>query len=190
MGDFNFDLLSYATDNNTFDFLNTTVESGFLPLIYQLTRITETAGTLIDNIFSNNFEHETLNGNLLKKISDHLSQFAVVKRSVDISKATNYYKHDYKNFKEDLFLADFSIQDWSNLENQNIDSREKFNDFLWTVNFCVDRHADNMKQLWSGIKSIITTKIKSHHLISQIRVENVDYDDPKIIADKFNNIFC
>ena len=46
-----------------------------------------------------------------------------------------------------------------------------------------------MKQLWSGIKSIITTKIKSHHLISQIRVENVDYDDPKIIADKFNNFF-
>ena len=44
-----------------------------------------------------------------------------------------------------------------------------------------------MKQLWSGIKSIVTTKIKSHHLISQIRVENVDYDDPKIIADKFNN---
>ena len=50
-------------------------------------------------------------------------------------------------------------------------------------------HKNNMKQLWSGIKSIITTKIKSHHLISQIRVENVDYDDPKIIADKFNNVF-
>ena len=46
-----------------------------------------------------------------------------------------------------------------------------------------------MKKLWSGIKSIITTKIKFHHLISQIRVENVDYDDPKIVADKFNNFF-
>ena len=45
-----------------------------------------------------------------------------------------------------------------------------------------------MKQLWS-IKSIITAKIKSHHLISQIRVENVDYDDPKIITDKFDNFF-
>ena len=28
MGDFNFDLLNYVTDNNTFDFLNTIVESG------------------------------------------------------------------------------------------------------------------------------------------------------------------
>ena len=98
MGDFNFDLLNYATDNNTFDFLNTIVESGFLPLIHQPTRIIETTGTLIDNIFSNNFEHETLSGNLLIKISDHLPQFAVVKRSVDISKATKYHKHDYKNF--------------------------------------------------------------------------------------------
>ena len=54
-GDFNFDLLNYATDNNTFDFLNTIVESGFLPLIHQSTRITETTGTFIDNIFSNIF---------------------------------------------------------------------------------------------------------------------------------------
>ena len=52
-----------------------------------------------------------------------------------------------------------------------------------------ETHRSNMKQLWSGIKSIITTKIESHHLISQIRVENVDNDDPKIIVDKFNNFF-
>ena len=116
MGDFNFDLLNYATDNNTFEFLNTIVESGFLPLIHQPTRITEATGTLIDHIFSNNFEHETLSGNLLIKISDHLPQFAMVKRSVDINKTTKYYKHDHKNVKGDLFLADFSIQNWSKLE--------------------------------------------------------------------------
>ena len=52
-----------------------------------------------------------------------------------------------------------------------------------------ETNKNNMKQLWSGIKSITTTKIKSHHLISQIWVENVDYDDPKIIADNFNNFF-
>ena len=53
-----------------------------MPLIHQSTRITETTGTLIDNIFSNNFEHETLSLNLLIKISDHLPQFAVVKRGL------------------------------------------------------------------------------------------------------------
>ena len=163
MGDFNFDLFNYATDNNTFDFLNTIVQSGVLPLIHQLTHITETTGTLTDDIFSNNFEHETLSGNLLTKISDHLPQFAVVKRSVDISTATKYYKHDYKNFKEDLFLADFTIQIWSNLENQNIYSCEKFNDFLWRVNSCVDRYAPmkrlSTKQIKLHLKPWITNRI-------------------------------
>ena len=124
MGDFNFDLLNYATDNNTFDFLNTIVESGFLSLIHQPVRITE---TFIDNIFSNNFEHETLIGNLLIKISDYLPQFSKRLRGL---LTLIKHKHDYKNFKEDVFLADFSIQNWSNLENQNINSCEKFDDSL------------------------------------------------------------
>ena len=46
-----------------------------------------------------------------------------------------------------------------------------------------------MKQLWSGIKSIITLKPRSHQLISQIRIGNIDYDDPKDIANQLNKIF-
>ena len=46
-----------------------------------------------------------------------------------------------------------------------------------------------MKQLWSGIKSIITLKPRSQQLISQIRVDNIDYDDPKDIANQFNKFF-
>ena len=79
MDDFKFDLLNYATDNNTIDFLNTIVESGFLPLIHQPKHITETTRTLINNIFSNIFEHETVSGNLLNiKISDHLPNHSLL----------------------------------------------------------------------------------------------------------------
>ena len=46
-----------------------------------------------------------------------------------------------------------------------------------------------MKQVWSGIKSIITLKPRSQQLISQIRVGNIDYDDPKDIANQFNKFF-
>ena len=46
-----------------------------------------------------------------------------------------------------------------------------------------------MKQLWSGIKSIITLKPRCQQLISQIRVDNIDYDDPKDIANQFNKFF-
>ena len=55
IGDFNFDLLNYANDNDTFKFLNSFVENGLLPLIHQPTRITESSGTVTDNIFCDNF---------------------------------------------------------------------------------------------------------------------------------------
>ena len=87
----------------------------------------------------------------------------MVKRSVDINITTKYYKHDYKNFKEDLFLADFSIQNWSNLENENIDSFKNFNDFLWRVNSCVGKHAPmkrlSKKQIELHLKPWITNRI-------------------------------
>ena len=60
-------------------------------------------------------------------------------------------------------MADFTIQNWSNLENQNIDSCEKFNDFLWRVNSCVDRHAPmkrlSKKQIKLHLKPWITNRI-------------------------------
>ena len=46
-----------------------------------------------------------------------------------------------------------------------------------------------MKKLWSGIKSIITLKPRCQQLTSQIRVGNIDYDDPKHIANQFNKFF-
>ena len=46
-----------------------------------------------------------------------------------------------------------------------------------------------MKQLWSGIKSIIALKPRSQQLISQVRVDNIDYDDPKDIANQLNKFF-
>ena len=71
--------------------------------------------------------------------------------------------NDHSNFKENLFLADFSIQNWSNLENQNVDSCEKFNDFLWRVNVCIERHALmkrlSKKQIKLHLKPWITNRI-------------------------------
>ena len=79
MGDFNFDLLNYETGTGSAGFVNSIVQFGFLPLIHQPTRITGRSATIIDNIFANNFEHESMSGNLLLKISDHLPQFSTIK---------------------------------------------------------------------------------------------------------------
>ena len=49
------------------------------------------------------------------------------------------YKRDYSNFVDANFTDDVSIQNW-NANNSN-DTNSKFNDFLWRVEGCVDRHA-------------------------------------------------
>ena len=66
-------------------------------------------------------------------------------------------------------MDDFSIQNWINLENGNLDSNEKFNDFLCRVNLCVERHAPiekmSRKQIKLNLKPWITNKIikMMHH---------------------------
>ena len=141
MGDFNFDLLQYDTDNNSYDFLNSIVENSMLPFIHQPTRIIDSSATLIDNIFSNNIEFESISGNLFINLSDHLPQFLIIHRTEDRHKQANFYKHDYQKFDKESFQDDFSLQNWANLEKADLDASQKFDDFLWRVNSCViDMH--------------------------------------------------
>ena len=46
-----------------------------------------------------------------------------------------------------------------------------------------------MKKLWVDIRSIVNTKQRSHQLISQIKSDGKDYDNPKDIANIFNKFF-
>ena len=176
MGNFNFDLLQYEfdllqydTDNNSYDFLNSIVENGMLPFIHQPTRIIDSSATLIDNIFSNNIEDESISGNLFIKLSDHLPQFVIINRTEDRHKQANFYKHDYQKFDKESFQDDFSLQNWANLEKADLDASQKFDDFLWRVNSCVNRHAPLKKvvkkKLKLSLKPWITNKIikMMHH---------------------------
>ena len=98
-GDFNIDLLKYDSSNK--HFLNMMTSSGYLPHILHPTRITEYTSTIIDNIYSNNFEDNSIRGNILVQFADHLGQFL------------NFFKRDYSNFDENTFLEDIATQDWS-----------------------------------------------------------------------------
>ena len=78
MGDFNFNLLNYESHTETNDFLNTMISHYLLPHILQPTRVTDNSATVIDNIFSNNTEYNTLSGSILSRISDHFPQCLVM----------------------------------------------------------------------------------------------------------------
>ena len=70
MGDFNINLLSYDSHSQTNNFINLML-SHLLPHILHPTRITDHSATIIDNIFSNSLESDTISGRLLSQISDH-----------------------------------------------------------------------------------------------------------------------
>ena len=89
MGDFNVDLLKYEDDANTAVFRDKIYLTSLIPQITSPTRITSRLKTLIDNIFSIDANVETLSGNIVTNISDHLSQF--------LSFPLKYTPHKKKN---------------------------------------------------------------------------------------------
>ena len=78
LGDFNVNLLNYNEHNQTNEFLDSLACNSFMPLILKPTRITSHSSTLIDNIFSNVFDPDTVSGNLTATISGHLPQSAII----------------------------------------------------------------------------------------------------------------
>ena len=149
-GDFNIDLLKCDTNLNYSEFLNILVSFVFLPHILQPTRITEYSSTLIDNIYGNNFKQDTCSGNILIKFADHFSQFLSINKEVSKVKPIEVYKRDYKDFDEKSFIDDISIQKWTAIVTNDVNS--KFDDFLWRVEGCVDRHAPLKKMNKKQIK--------------------------------------
>ena len=162
LGDFNVDLLKYESNSKNRDFLNALTSYGFLPHILQPTRISDHSSTVIDNIYGNNFEQDSVSGNILIKFADHFSQFLSINKEVIRLKHNDIYKRDLSNFDEKLFIDDVSIQNWN--ANNLKDTNSKFNDFLWRVEGCVDRHAPIKKLTRKEIKKMSKPWINNYIL--------------------------
>ena len=74
LGDFNIDLLQYECHSYTNDFINSVVSHSFLPYIHQPTRVTDLSATVIDNIFCDITDFDTLTS----IIADHFAQFLFI----------------------------------------------------------------------------------------------------------------
>ena len=135
MGDFNINLLSSESHPESNDFILMLNSFFLLPYILQPTRITERSATLIDNIFANTYSMNAISGNLVSKISDHLPQLLIVDNIKVNYKILNYYKNDYTKFDEDKFINEFSVINWENISNTDLDANTKFNIFYQISQF-------------------------------------------------------
>ena len=138
-GDFNIDLLKIESVNSYLKFYNILNSHGLLPFIIHPSRVVEgQIPSLIDNIFSNNYQQYIVSGNIYFTLSEHFSQFAsVIREKIDVRKISMFGR-DYSKFSGDLFRDDVSIQRW---KEDSIDANVLMSDFVWRLDGCAERHA-------------------------------------------------
>ena len=136
MGDLNVDLLKYADDANTADFLDKIYSTSLIPQIRSPTRVTPRSKTLIDNIFSTDAYAETLSGNIVTNISDHLAQFhSFPLKQTPHKKKKEIYKRNYKNFNVGQFRSDLRNINWQEaLEINRKETNRSFKKFFTYLN--------------------------------------------------------
>ena len=114
-GDFNINLLNFDKHHLTEDFINTLGSLFLEPHILKPTRITSHSSTLIDNIFFNSIKYQTVSGNLLHDLTDHLPNFLIIEKFAFSIHKEKSFRRDYSNNDEEAFLNEFRSIDWSNL---------------------------------------------------------------------------
>ena len=119
MGDFNIDLVKYASATKTKEFYNLLCSHNFRPLILQPTRVTHRTATLIENIFINDIGCHSLGGNVTP-ISDHYLQFSHTNILQNrANKNITKYKRDFRNFNKREFEEELCGIDWLDTINEN-----------------------------------------------------------------------
>ena len=113
-GDFNIDLLNPNKHKMTEEFINTMYSMSYYPIITRPSRITSHCATLIDNIFTNDIENNTLSRPLINDISDHLPVFTVYDRNYKNNKPVK--NKEYRRVRSEESMIAFMCNE---LQTQN-----------------------------------------------------------------------
>ena len=141
MGDFNIDPLKCESCNYSHDFLSSLQRCYLTPAIDKPTRVRPTSATLFDNIFINDPDKVMACGNLITDLSDHFSQFCILK-SMKVKTRVKKSKMRDSRFSSDRLNADLSNVDWSALfANESNDVNSIFSSFYNKFNKLVNKHA-------------------------------------------------
>lgn len=265
MGDFNINILNSDNHLMTDSFVNNLATYFFQPHILHPTRITSHSATLIDNIFFNSLDHNTVSGNILSDVSDHLPNFLLINQIDTVKKDQTIYKRDYSSLNEKEFLGKFEQLDWGEVFQGINDVNQAFGTFYSTATNIIDQHIplrklskresklrrkpwitpalaisigmknklfrkyvktknqhhhiryklyrnklnhliklskrsyyldyfsankNNIKNMWKGIKQLISLKPEASKVPSKIIKSNEVITDPIRIANEFNNFFA
>jgi len=197
MGDYNIDLLAYATCNKIENFIDLMSSNYFFPLISQPTRIQSTSATLIDNIFCNVPHQSHVSGILYSAISDHLPIFTV-NDTQQVGSQNSSRSFQYRPFTSNnisLFNEKLQSIDWSEVYGI-LQCEEAYNYFSNKIMQCFEQSFpittrnvnEKRNQPWmnQALKKIICRKNRLYRLfLRRPTVFNeINYRTAKTIATR------
>ena len=153
--------MQYEHSSLSNDFINMMISKSFLPYT---TRVTDHSAAVIDNIFSNVTECQTVSGNLTT-FSDHFILFIIKERHISY-RPCNYYTRDYSNFGKEKFFYDHSLIDWTFLSDPQISVDDHFDYLYEKTSEYIDTHVPKKKITKKYMKLTGCPKKKFNCLIS------------------------
>ena len=141
MGDFNINLLECEHHTDTNNFVNSMVSHYQLPYILYPTSVTDHSATVIDDIFANVTDCETVSGNIFNQIADHYSQFLIITKFQVEYRSGTFYNIIIPISKKTNCIQDFSKLNWDKLNDASVHVDKKFEIFYDELSSCVTRHA-------------------------------------------------
>ena len=171
LGDYNINLFNYEVHSPTAEFIDLMYSHSFVPLVNRPTRISGQSATLIDNIFTNNYQNvcETMQAILVTDISDHFPVIHINWNAIDDNHELYVVKRLNNQRNRLAFSQAIQAIDWSNIYNKP-DTQSAFTCFHETICKLYDKHFPKRRikinyshrkpWLTDGLRQAIKTKNK------------------------------
>jgi hypothetical protein len=199
MGDTNINLLNEQSHELTSEFSNINFSHSVIPLINKPTRICPSSSTLIDNIFTNNFNSKSDVGLLLTGITDHLPIF-MINNEYELSENNYAPKYIYKRiynernfntYKHLLDSTDFSSVCNDNNAQSSFTTLHKIILSAYNESFPMTkiniRYKNRKSWLTDGLKKSI--KVKNNLYLKQLKSgDNRHIDKYKKYRNRLNHL--
>ena len=162
-----------------------------IPTIDKPTRVRSSSATLIDNIFINNPDQVVTCGNIVSDISDHFSQFCVLKSVKDKVKVNKFKVRNFSRFSAECFNTEVSQVDWKAIvEKNSCDVNNLFSSFYNKFNKLVNKHAP-MKIISNRKAKQLSKPWITQGLRTSIKIKNKLYASGDVSKYKtYRNKIC
>ena len=176
LGDFNANLLKYDIDTDISNFLDLMYTSFLLPHIASSSRTTTASATLIDNIFTNHCNSPYNSGNLVITLSDHHTQFLIIKNQSNLSesKKEDQLSRDFQEIEKNKIIISEQLQnvDWES------EFRLECNNISLSSELLINK-VDRLIKSWTPLQKISNKRKKALNkswitkgIIKFIRIKN------------------